>query len=236
MPVPSVKQSNALLLPPPLSLDSADGATLEPLPVKNGSADDLAVSAIEQKLRERLLQLHHELRRALDESWMKLIDSVEGDLQQAYGGGSDGKLSPWLSSEEKEPGHPGTASRASNPTEYSDKDSGDLDLDIEDDEAELEIRDIEKDLEEPTGTALQKFCRYTRAKLARAERRVLDVGVGVLISLNTVVMMLAHQQMGYDAAREIGEYDPGMDSLSISEDSPTYEASRGLLLAGRLAC
>ena len=49
---------------------------------------------------------------------MKLIDSVEGDLQQApnactgpclavvpsshfeaYGGGSDGKLSPWLSSE-----------------------------------------------------------------------------------------------------------------------------------------
>eukprot|EP00439_Symbiodinium_sp_Y106_P076116 s2836_g15.t1 len=98
-------------------------------------------------------------------------------------------------------------------------DSGDLDLDIEDDEEELEIRDIEKDLEDPTGTALQKFCRYTRAKLARAERRVLDVGVGALISLNTLVMMLAHQQMGYDAAREIGEYDPGMDSLSISEDS-----------------
>lgn len=185
--------------------------------MKNGSTDDLAASAIEQKLRERLLQLHNELRRALDESWMKLIDSVESDLHQAYGG-SDGKLSPWLSAEEKEPGHPGTASRASNPTEYSDKDSGDLDLDIVDDEDELEIRDIEKDLEEPTGTTLQKFCRYTRAKLARAERRVLDVGVGVLISLNTLVMMLAHQQMGYDAAREIGEYDPGMDSLSISED------------------
>ena len=31
-------------------------------------------------------------------------------------------------------------------------------------------------------------------------------------------MMLAHQQMGYDAARDIGEYDPGMDGLSISED------------------
>ena len=107
MPVPSVKQSNALLLPPPLSLEAADGrfavstamiswfhqarvvfasldphsgflmweadfvnrvylslqnlantgspvlslgATLEPLPVKNGSTDDLAASAIEQKL------------------------------------------------------------------------------------------------------------------------------------------------------------------------------------------
>ncbi|OLP78222.1 hypothetical protein AK812_SmicGene41628 [Symbiodinium microadriaticum] len=112
MPVPSVKQSNALLHPPPLSLEAADGATAEPPPVKNGSTDDLAASAIEQKLRERLLQLHNELRRALDESWMKLIDSVESDLHQAYGG-SDGKLSPWLSAEEKEPGHPGTASRAS---------------------------------------------------------------------------------------------------------------------------
>ena len=50
------------------------------------------------------------------------------------------------------------------------------------------------------------------------------------------VMMLAHQQMGYDAAREIGEYDPGMDSLSISEDSPTDETSHGLLVAGSLAC
>ena len=49
-------------------------------------------------------------------------------------------------------------------------------------------------------------------------------------------MMLAHQQMGYDAAREIGEYDPGMDSLSISEDSPTDETSHGLLVAGSLAC
>eukprot|EP00439_Symbiodinium_sp_Y106_P074822 s2836_g14.t1 len=73
MPVPSVKQSNALLLPPPLSLEAADGATLEPLPVKNGSTDDLAASAIEQKLRERLLQLHNELRRALDESLAEIL-------------------------------------------------------------------------------------------------------------------------------------------------------------------
>ena len=30
--------------------------------------------------------------------------------------------------------------------------------------------------------------------------------------------MLSHQQMGHDAARVIGEYDSGMDSLSISQD------------------
>ena len=30
--------------------------------------------------------------------------------------------------------------------------------------------------------------------------------------------MLSHQQMGHDAARVIGEYDSGMDSLSISKD------------------
>ena len=48
--------------------------------------------------------------------------------------------------------------------------------------------------------------------------------------------MLAHQQMGYDAAREIGEYDPGMDSLSISEDRPACNTSHGLLLGESLAC
>ena len=37
-----------------------------------------------------------------------------------------------------------------------------------------------------------------------------------------LLMMLLQQQMGYDAVQEFGEYDPGIDSLSISEDSSTY--------------
>ena len=39
--------------------------------------------------------------------------------------------------------------------------------------------------------------------------------------------MLAHQQMGYDAARDLGEYDPAMDSLSISEDLSQFAGVRG---------
>ncbi|CAE7456284.1 Scn11a [Symbiodinium natans] len=182
------------------------------------TADDTSTS-MEHALKERLLQLHHDLRRALDENWLKLIDSLEDDILQVQGDGRDGKLASWIHAEvDADPGHPGTASRASNPTEYCDKDSVELDADEEDDAQEMEIRDIERDLQEPTGTSFQKFCRYSRAKLARAERRILDLGVGILISLNTLVMMLAHQQMGYDAARDLGEYDPAMDSLSISED------------------
>ena len=46
-------------------------------------------------------------------------------------------------------------------------------------------------------------------------------------------MMLLQQQMGYDAAQEFGEYDPGIDSLSISEDSSTY---RVCFLEEILAC
>ncbi|CAE7471955.1 Scn11a, partial [Symbiodinium pilosum] len=172
---------------------------------------------MEQVLKERLLQLRQDLRRALDESWLKLIDSVEEDFLQAHGDSGVDTVAV-LQEADKDPGNPGAVSRGSNPTEYSDKESVDLEMNDDEDAEEMEIRHIEKDLEEPTGSALQKFCRYTRAKLARAERRVVDVGVGVFICLNTVVMMLAHQQMGYDAARDIGEYDPGMDGLSISED------------------
>jgi len=60
---------------------------------------------------------------------------------------------------------------------------------------------------------------WIRLKLAKLEHRVLDVAVSLLIAMNVAVMMLSHQQMGHDAARVIGEYDSGMDSLSISKET-----------------
>jgi len=60
---------------------------------------------------------------------------------------------------------------------------------------------------------------WIRLKLAKLEHRVLDVAVSLLIAMNVAVMMLSHQQMGHDAARVIGKYDSGMDSMSISKET-----------------
>lgn len=63
--------------------------------------------------------------------------------------------------------------------------------------------------------------QWLRLKLAKIEHSCLDVMVSLLIALNTIVMMLSHQQMGHEAAKTVGEYDSSMANFDISQDTFT---------------
>lgn len=207
MPVPSGKDAAEL---PALPCTKSTGAI--------AGADHFGdVEELERILKARLVELSVIQQRnfinSLEQSRTEVLQTVSECLvkarEETFADEHQGEAV--TSPTERGSGFAGVSFAAS---EFSNQEPLPLDDWVE--TADLEVLGLEVGKVDTSN-----FFSWLRVKLAKCEHRVLDVAVSLLIALNTMVMMLSHQQMGHDAARAVGEHDATMDNFVISQGTFT---------------